>query len=127
MRQAWRVARLRRLLVALAIMLVAVLPHATLAASMSHPAAAPAAQAAGAHHAGQTSPCHEDSRPDYPAQPAMPSCCIVGCGLLAAAQAPDGLATAVAWRSGPLALTEAGEDTPIEPAERPPRRRPARI
>lgn len=124
MRQAWRVARLRRLLVALAIMLVAVLPHATLAASMSHPAAA---QAAGAHHVGQTSPCHEDSRPDHPAQPAMPTCCIVGCGLLAAAQAPDGLATAVGWRAGPLALTQSGEDTPIEPAERPPRRRPARI
>ena len=119
---------LARLVVALAIMLLAVLPHATLAASH----AAPPAGHAQPHHAAAAEPakpCHEgasqrDAAPAA-ADRAMPSCCILGCGLLAEAPALPIASDPVGWRSlVPVAVAAKPEQTP-EPAERPPRRQPA--
>ncbi|MET3891092.1 hypothetical protein ABIE41_002168 [Bosea sp. OAE506] len=117
---------LARLAVALAIMLLAVLPHATLAASHAtpgaghtqpHPAAAgptPCHGEAGHHHTTPAAPKH-----------AMPSCCILGCGLLGEAPALPVTSDPVGWHSlTPVAVTAKPERTP-EPAERPPRRSPA--
>ncbi|MDP3256404.1 MAG: hypothetical protein Q8S58_10620 [Bosea sp. (in: a-proteobacteria)] len=118
---------LARLVVALAIMLLAVLPHATLASSHAAPAAGPAQP----HHktTAKAKPCHEEAgRHDAaPATPerAMPSCCILGCGLLAQAPALPIASAPVGWRRlVPAAATAKPERTP-EPAERPPRRIPA--
>lgn len=118
---------LARLVVALAIMLLAVLPHATLAASH----AAPAVGHGQPHHAAteKAKPCHEEAgqRDAAPATPerAMPSCCILGCGLLAQAPALPIASDPVGWRSlVPVAVTAKPERTP-EPAERPPRRKAA--
>lgn len=118
---------LARLAIALAIMLLAVLPHATLAASH----AAPAVVHGQPHPAAteRAKPCHEeaghhDSSPAVPDH-AMPSCCILGCGLLAQAPALPIASDPAGWRSlVPLAVTAKPERTP-EPAERPPRRNPA--
>lgn len=118
---------LARLAVALAIMLLAVLPHATLAAGH----AAPAGGHARSHHsvAAEPTPCHQEAghQDTTPAAPghAMPSCCILGCGLLAQAPALPMASDPVGWRSlTPVAVTAKPERTP-EPAERPPRRIPA--
>lgn len=117
---------LARLAVALAIMLLAVLPHATLAASH-------ATQAAGHTQphpaAAEQAPCHgeaghHDTTPAAPGH-AMPSCCILGCGLLGEAPALPVTSAPVGWHSlAPVAVTAKPERTP-EPAERPPRRSPA--
>ena len=117
---------LARLVVALAIMLLAVLPHATLAAGHAAPAAfhtEPHPAAAG------PTPCHEEAghHDTAPAAPghAMPSCCILGCGLLGYAPALPGASDPAGWRSlAPVTVAAKPERTP-EPAERPPRRRPA--
>ncbi|OYW67791.1 MAG: hypothetical protein B7Z40_05605 [Bosea sp. 12-68-7] len=118
---------LARLAVALAIMLLAVLPHATLAAGH----AMPATGHAGPHNAAaaEPTPCHEEAgrRDTTPvkAERGMPSCCILGCGLLAEAPALPVASDPAGWRSlVPVAVTVKPERTP-EPAERPPRRRPA--
>jgi hypothetical protein len=118
---------LTRLLVALAIMLLAVLPHATLAASHAMPATGharphPAAPA-------EPTPCHEEAghHETAPAAPghAMPSCCILGCGLLGEAPALPMASDPAGWRSlAPVAESAKAKRTP-EPAERPPRRQPA--
>lgn len=118
---------LPRLVVALAIMLLAVLPHATLAASHAAPAIGHGQPHQGA--AEQAKPCHEEAaqRDAAPAgaDHAMPSCCILGCGLLAQAPALPIASDPVGWRSlVPVAVTAKPERTP-EPAERPPRRKPA--
>jgi hypothetical protein len=103
---------LARLVVALAIMLLAVLPHATLAAGHATPAI------------GHAEAGHHDTAPVAAGQ-AMPSCCIFGCGLLAQAPALPMASDPAGWRSlVPVAVTVKPERTP-EPAERPPRRKPA--
>lgn len=118
---------LARLVVALAIMLLAVLPHATLAASHAAPATGHARPHPAA--AAEPTPCHEetghqDTAPAAPGQ-TMPSCCILGCGLLAQAPALPVASDPAGWRNlVPVAVTAKPELTP-EPAERPPRRRPA--
>ncbi len=118
---------LARLAVALAVMLLAVLPHATLAATHARPATGHAQP----HYAAvaKQTPCHEEAghRDTAPAAPAqtMPSCCILGCGLLAEAPALPVGSDPVGWYSlTPLPVTAKPERTP-EPAERPPRRSPA--
>lgn len=118
---------LARLAVALAIMLLAVLPHATLAAGH----AAPAGGHARSHPvaAAEPTPCHEefghhDTTPVAPGH-AMPSCCILGCGLLAQAPALPVASDPAGWRSlAPVTMAAKPERMP-EPAERPPRRMPA--
>lgn len=118
---------LTRLVVALAIMLLAVLPHATLAASHAMPANGHARPHHGA--AEQAKPCHEEAgqRDAAPAgaDHAMPSCCILGCGLLGEAPALPMASDPAGWRSlAPVAESAKAKRTP-EPAERPPRRQPA--
>ncbi len=118
---------LARLVVALAIMLLAVLPHATLAAGHAMPATGHARPHPAA--AAEPTPCHEeaghhDAKPAAAGQ-AMPSCCILGCGLLGEAPALPMASDPAGWRSlVPVAVTVKPERTP-EPAERPPRRKPA--
>jgi hypothetical protein len=121
---------LLRFVVALAVMLVAVLPHATLAASAFHAAPASAATApaenatsAGhaAHGAEAAAPCH-DAGHASDAGPSKPSCCVLGCGLLGTGPAEVVVTVPATWHrliAEPavlLAETEPG------PAERPPRR-----
>lgn len=116
-----------RFAVALALMLVAVLPHATLAASsglhMKHEMAAPMAHEAGVGHAGHAAAqagAHSHSKPS-PDAPAMPACCILGCGLIASAPDIRAAMPAPAWliRAALPAIHGPGRTT--EPAERPPR------
>lgn len=124
---------LLRLVAALAVMLLAVLPHATLAASAFHtgnltpsPSIAKSHDAHAMHRQQAPASCHESDDNAGKAAPSMPSCCILGCGLLGSAPALDGKSLTTRWqRLSPaqvLALTEA---TP-EPAERPPRYGPDR-
>jgi len=124
---------LLRLVVALAVMLLAVLPHATLAASALHaaaPAVSMAIATAHAHHAGHQAkaptPCHEDDKQARKASPAMPSCCILGCGLLASAPAAAVGTIAMRWRQLSPEQAAVMAETAPEPAERPPRRAPPR-
>jgi hypothetical protein len=117
---------LLRLLVALAIMLVAVLPHATLAASSLPMAHAPAGHPAIAGHHRQataSTPCDEADKPAHKAAPLMPACCVLGCSLLASGPDVGTLAEATTWRAVPAATAQSGESAMTEPAERPPRLR----
>jgi len=118
---------LLRLVVALAVMLVAVLPHATLAASAFHAAVAPAVAmpldgVAADRHAQASAPCHYDENGPDNAGPSTPSCCIIGCGLLGAGPASSIATTATSWRRLIADPAMAGSETEPEPAERPPRR-----
>lgn len=116
-------ARLR-VLVALAVMLLAVLPHATLAASMVHSMAVPAAMPGhdhGGSPASDPSPCHDASERIPAAAHTMPPCCILGCGMLASAPQPQTALRLPRWRLLPPDAGVAGPGTTVEPAERPPR------
>ncbi len=115
------------MLAALAVMLLAVVPHATFAASMRHAsmrAASPpqaTAMPAQAHAMAQEAakPCHEATK--TPVSSAQPPCCILGCGALGLAPSlatPD--VTTVGHRLTPPRL-RLGDGGRIEPAERPPR------
>lgn len=114
-----------RLMLALFVMLVAVVPHLTLSAS---PPGAPAAHmahgAAMASPADATRPCH-----DAPARPSdastLPPCCVAGCAVIAQAAALVLPARAIAWARPrpPQAHMLAGISP--EPAKPPPRTRPA--
>ncbi|WP_108047899.1 hypothetical protein [Bosea sp. 124] len=122
-------AALWRLAAALAVMLLAVLPHATLAASSLH-ATAPARSPAmakphahhGAHQAQSPAPCHDDDSQPGKAGPSMPSCCILGCGLLGSAPALDVEPLTTGWQRLILHQARAVAEAGPEPAERPPRR-----
>lgn len=118
--------RLARVLVALTIMFVAVLPHATLAASARHDAMPMAATAPHHGHAGSvsgaTTPCHEDGQTNAAGKRYGASCCILGCGLLMAGPAPGPVSVPTPWRTATLLLRESGDEIALEPAERPPRR-----
>ena len=120
---------LLRLVAALAVMLLAVLPHATLAASALHreaPAVSTAIATSHAHPAGHQAqaptPCHDDDKQGGKASPGMPSCCILGCGLLAASPAVTLGAVATGWRQLSPEQAAVMAETAPEPAERPPRR-----
>jgi hypothetical protein len=122
-RRSVGLARLR-LVAALAVMLLAVLPHATLAAGAGH-AASPAGsshQPAGDHDATPAGErCYESAKPEPTGHGAMPSCCILGCGLIATSLAPTAQIIPAHWEIvGPLA-PERGDALSPEPAERPPR------
>ncbi|RDJ25372.1 hypothetical protein DWF00_15775 [Bosea caraganae] len=124
--------RHRALLAALAIMLVAVLPHVTFAASMLHGISQPLAVAAMKLHApaghglasahSASAPCHEQaSAGDEHAQPTKPPCCIIGCGLIGLGpEIAMPRVLALSHRLGPPPPWS-GEGAEIEPAERPPR------
>ncbi|PZO04542.1 MAG: hypothetical protein DCF30_00170 [Hyphomicrobiales bacterium] len=121
---------LLRLGTALVVMLLAVLPHATLAASTFHmtPGTSPAhAHGAmpdqhAAHGAPAATPCHDEGSDDGSASPAMPSCCILGCGLLGSGPFPETVVMAARWqRLAPSTALTVTDEMP-EPAERPPRR-----
>lgn len=136
-RRSWAWARIA---VALAVMLVAVLPHATLAASsgfaMNHAPVLPAAHGSPAahdpvsaheHHArpeAAASACHDSAPAHDRAAPMMPACCILGCGLLAVAPDIRAATTAPAWLIRPATFADDSAGRTTEPAERPPRTRP---
>lgn len=129
-RTAWTAPALLRVVLALTIMLLAVLPHATLAASTIHAAPVPVAMPAqqhGATHAGDASPCHDAGEPSPAATHAMPPCCILGCGMLAGAPQPPDAPRLARWRLLPPDIGTAGPSATVEPAERPPRSDPARF
>lgn len=120
---------LLRLVAALAVMLLAVLPHATLAASALHRAAPEVSMniaTSHVHHAGHQAqaptPCHDDDKQAGKASPAMPSCCILGCGLLASAPAVAVGTITMRWQRLAPAQAPAITETAPEPADRPPRR-----
>jgi hypothetical protein len=116
-----------RLYMALAILLLAVVPHATLAASASHAgwqasAAQPAHHGPARHdHASAASPeaCGEADAPTKPL--AAPDCCIFGCGLLLAFDDSALAVVRAEWQAMRPGLAASGEDRVPEPAERPPR------
>lgn len=118
---------LTRLVLALGVMLLAVLPHATLAASAwQTPLMVPAVAVPAAHHThGEAAPCHEPSAPSGEATASGPSCCILGCGLLGQAPALPVHALATVWRTLTPSPIAASAALSPEPAERPPRRDPA--
>ena len=121
---------LLRLVAALAVMLLAVLPHATLAASAFHTASSAMPGMANhhdamptGHHADTPTPCHDEEAGK--SGPSMPSCCILGCGLLGSGPAIDVVAVAARWRLLAPAPAHIVAGVAPEPAERPPRH-PAR-
>lgn len=119
-----------RVLLALAVMLLAVMPHATLAASMNHAATIPLTLPAQHHdrapHASGASPCHESGEPAPAASHTMPPCCTLGCGMLAGAPQPQVAQTPARWRMVPPEAGLARPGATVEPAERPPRAPAAR-
>lgn len=124
---------LLRLVAALAVMLLAVLPHATLAASAFHagkaalpPSIATFDDAHAAHRSQASTPCHENGDDAGTANPSMPSCCILGCGLLGSAPALVDKALTTRWRPLSPARIPALAEATREPAERPPRFGPDR-
>jgi hypothetical protein len=116
-----------RLILALLVMLAAVVPHLTLSASR------PGTQAARMAHgnptaaeADGTAPCHErTSRPS--AASTLPSCCIIGCAMIAEAPALTLPIRAAAWSQlqPPQARMLAGISR--EPAKPPPRPQPTSV
>ena len=127
-RTAWTAPAGLRVLLALTIMLLAVLPHATLAASTNHAAPVAVAMPAQHHdapHAGDMSPCHDAGEPAPSGTHAMPPCCILGCGMLAGAPQPPDAPRLARWRLLPPDTGTAGPSATVEPAERPPRSHPA--
>jgi hypothetical protein len=125
MRQAGRTWL--RLYMALAILLLAVVPHATLAATAGHAVRQASAAEPGHHgparhdHARATSPAPRHEAGEQTKPPTMPSCCILGCGLLSFFD--DGALAVVRteWRSITPGSAQSGKDRVPEPAERPPR------
>lgn len=119
---------LMRLVAALAVMLLAVLPHATLAASAFHhghaarsPSVAASHDGHGMHHGQAQAPCHEGDDQAGKAGPSMPSCCILGCGLLGSGSAIGSESLTARWLIlSPAQVLAVAEAAP-EPAERPPR------
>lgn len=123
--------RRRALLAALAVMLLAVLPHVTFAASMLHGMAAPLAVTVAKPHASAghghssahatSAPCHEQAGADGHMLAKKPPCCIIGCGLLGfGPQIAMPRILVLSHRlAPPSAWSEEGGQ--IEPAERPPR------
>lgn len=115
-------AALLRLVAALAVMLLAVLPHATLAASLGHSAAQ--ARPVAAHHGAETgsqAPCHGEDAPAARHAKAMPFCCMFGCALIASASDDAPAPLAARWRTAAPVPARLDEGLPPEPAERPPR------
>lgn len=114
------------LLFALLVMCFAVLPHATLAATMmrmpmgERPHHAEKTPAVAVEQAQAPTPCRESSTADHSAS-AMPLCCVVGCGLIAHAPAAPVLEAVINWSRMPPTLAILAGGLSMEPAERPPR------
>ena len=109
-----------RLALALAVMLGAVLPHATLAATFHR--AAPTSH--GSHAASVTAkPCHgTETDADAPsAIAAFPSCCTLGCGMLAVSATIPPIESPAVWYSAAARPVGPLTGTDPEPDERPPR------
>ena len=113
--------RLTRMLVALAIMLVAVLPHATMAAGFAMDTGTMAHGMAIASPSALES-CHETPTDDA-ATPDRPACCVMGCGLIAQLIALPASAMLRSWSVIDRPHGTVGVGTAPEPAEKPPRRR----
>lgn len=111
------------LLFALLIMCFAVVPHVTLAASMMRgamPAYAALVALPAVSDEAAAVPCHDDAA-GVPGHAKTPPCCIVGCGLIAAAPSAPPLPVDLAWsRAIPPPAAPIQGLTP-EPAEHPPR------
>ncbi|UZF94792.1 hypothetical protein [Bosea sp. NBC_00550] len=111
---------------ALLVMCFAVLPHATLAATMmrmpmgERPHHAEKTPAVAVEQAQAPTPCRESSTADHSAS-AMPLCCVVGCGLIAHAPAAPVLEAVINWSRMPPTLAILAGGLSMEPAERPPR------
>lgn len=117
---------LRRLVFALLVMCVAVLPHVTLAGSLAH-----SIRPTGTHHAlspeatpaaslQEAAPCHDEAKPRHPPS-AGPACCIMGCGLIAEAPPAPQVRVPVSWSSAASRHVPLSQGLSTEPAERPPR------
>ncbi|MGX1743203.1 hypothetical protein ACWIEX_16770 [Bosea sp. NPDC055353] len=74
----------------------------------------------GAEQVTVPAPCHEDGAAKEPASVA-PSCCIIGCGLIAEAPAAPLLPVVVGWSRLPPLPAILAQGLSTEPAERPPR------
>ncbi len=124
--------RLRlRLLFALLVMCLAVVPHVTLAASLmrmpvtasgQHQANPLGTPAASTLTATEVAPCHQSS-PSAKGHPAgaPPICCIIGCGLIAEAPVVALPSRTILWSRPGLALAETRAGISTEPAKPPPR------
>ena len=110
-----------RMLAALAIMLVAVLPHATMAAGFAM-GTGPMAHGMAVASPATSEPCHE-TRTDDAARPDRPACCVMGCGLIAQLAALPAPAMLRSWSVIDRPHGTVGVGTAPEPAEKPPRRR----
>lgn len=110
-----------RLALALAIMLGAVLPHATFAATLHLGAATAYAPHAIAAVDPGTPPCHGAGRPAHHDLRSAPACCVLGCGLLAGPAETPAIVLATIWAPARANSDAPVRDTPPEPAERPPR------
>lgn len=125
-----RAGRWPQALFLLLAMCLAVLPHATLAATLMRlPQPARLAEAAPLSEtqpAARAAPCHEareEPRDPVPGQAhsAMPACCIAGCGLLAAAPSPALPSRPILWTRPAPAPAEPLSGFSPEPAKPPPR------
>lgn len=125
-----------RLLFALLVMCLAVVPHVTLAASLmrmpmtasgQHEANLPGTPAASVMAAPEVAPCHQPppSAKGHPAG-APPICCIIGCGLIAEAPVVALPSRTILWSRPGLALAETRAGISTEPAKPPPRSELAR-
>ena len=115
-------ARLIRMLVALAVMLLAVLPHATMAAgvAMGGPSGSRMTHGMAVAPSSAAQPCHE--RTEQTAEPDRPACCVMGCGLIAQLCAEPAPSMIRGWDVVGRSHGTAGIGTAPAPAEKPPRR-----
>lgn len=137
MARRWRQTARRRLVAALAVILLAVLPHATLAASSFHSSLMARVELAGSHHQTDASPmtpattsdaaavpCHASQPSGHSSSHAAPACCILGCGLLATVATVSFLPAALPPHIITPKPDSPASDRTAEPAERPPRASP---
>ena len=107
-------ARLAAVLCALGLMLAAVLPHATVAASLTESMPQMTAVAA-------DKPCHESEAGGDSGTVERPACCFAGCGTLAPAPVPPAVPAVARWQALRLATMPSARGLTPDPGERPPR------
>ena len=107
-------ARLAAVLCALGLMLAAVLPHATVAASLTESMPQMTAVAA-------DKPCHESEAGGDSGTVERPACCFAGCGTLAPPPGPPAGPAGARCQALPRPPRPAAGGLPPEPGERPPR------
>ena len=117
-----REAQRFRVLFALLLMCLAVVPHVTLAASLIRmPMAVSAGHMSRAEPVTATKPCHEPTPVQGGHLAAAPACCIIGCGLIAQAAALALPSRMIGWSPPAPALAERLDGISTEPAKPPPR------